>query len=210
MSMSWIEPDAILDNVIIIDDGAIFIANLETKKAEQLRAQVEQGQALSMSALSNDGLIIPFNTIHKIKYDAHEDYIDVDYKGKKGKDDKNILLESTEIRDQVFNALKAGIGQEFNESTHQQGRIRASLMPVSWIIVFSFSTWLFAKAADQIGAEGTGDRELSGMKALFAAALDFVGSTGILVIGGVLVALYFWYWIRKLRNPPLMTILKRI
>jgi len=144
-----------------------------------------------------------------VKYDAHEDEIDVYYKGKKGKDDKNISFETTEIRDQVISALKTGIGQGFNESIHQQGRIRASLMPVSMIVLFSFLTWLFAKAANQIGDEGVGDRELSGMKAFFAGALDFVGATGIYIIGGLLVALYVWYWIRKLRNPPLMTILKR-
>ena len=112
------------------------------------------------------------------------------------------------VRDEFAAALTEKL-RGFDSRTVEFSPLRAALAPLGWGSGAAFFTFLFyhAALAMQAGEEATIQGRHRGIKRMLAWAIDVVGPTGVLVVGGLLVAATGYWLVKRVGDPPIMTTL---
>jgi len=144
-----------------------------------------------------------------VKYDQKDDDIDFAFKLGRQKSSKNVAFSSREERDAFMIELAERM-PECDSKTVEWGPIRASLGPLTFGSVVAFMTWAMHGAASALaaGAEAEVSGRRAGLKKLVMWMIDLVGPTGVLVAGGLVVALTGVFLWKRVTTPPVWTTLE--
>lgn len=209
MSAVWCTDDTFLGDLIFLNDSNLIVDSPDKEKAPAMK-QALLGGSPAAQVLSSDSVDIPLLSIVSIQTDKNDDEIEVHYKNGKEVEDKTLRLASSEKRDEVYAALKAAFGDKFTETEDAYSVPQAAFASLMSLTVFGLLTWFGAWFAGALRAAE--DYEISGSnqgaKALIATILEFLGPTGVYVIGGIICALCAWSLFSRVTQPQVMMILQ--
>jgi len=205
----WIDGERAWDKVVALGEDVIYVGNPSRAKAGEMKQRLESGEAATM-VLKDDVTLIPLNAIVKVSYNRHHDSIDIDYKPGKEKEDKTLYFSDQAERDDFAGQLAERLSG-FESEVVEYSQVRAAVSPLGFGSLAVFFTWLLHMAAGQIaaGAEREFSGRNAGIKRMLFWALDLIGPTGVLIVGGLVLALTCWSLVDRVKTPPIMHILKR-
>ena len=209
MSAVWCADDTFLGDLIYLNESNLVIDSPDDDKAEQIKSALLGGTPAAQ-VLSSDSTDIPLLSITSIRTDRNDEDIEIEYRSGKETKEKTLRLSSPEKRDEVYAALKSVFGEKFTETEDAYSVPRAALGSLTALTVFGLLTWggaYFAKllrAAEDYEIEGS----RQGAKQLIAWILEFLGPTGVYIIGGLICALCAFTLYSRVTQPQVMLILQ--
>ena len=205
MSAVWCADETFLGDLIFINESNLVIDSPDDDKAEQIKSALLSGTPAAQ-VLSSDSVDIPLLSITSIKTDKNDDEIEIEYKNGKETAEHTLRLSSPEKRDEVYAALKIVFGEKFTETEDAYSLPRAALGSLTALTVFGLLTWggaYFARLLQEAEAyEISGSKQ--GAKQLIAWILEFLGPTGVYIIGGLLCALSALTRDSRVTSPQVM------
>jgi hypothetical protein len=205
----WIDGERVWDKVVVLDEEAVYTANPKEARIPDVEQRLEAGETAAM-VLKDDVTVVPLGAILKVSWNQHDHDIDIVYKPGKEKEDKNIAFAGPEERN-AFAAELAECLTGFDSKVVPYGKVRAALGPLGFGGLTAFFTWVLYLAAGDI-AEGR-EAEFSGrnaaVKRILFWGMDVIGPTGVLVVGGIVMALTIAALVMRVKTPPIMHYLKR-
>jgi hypothetical protein len=209
MSAVWCEDDTFLGDLIFLDDSSLVIDSPDDEKAKQMK-QALLGGTPAAQVLSSDSVNIPLLAVTSIRTDRNDEDIEIHYKSGSEIVEQTLRLSSPEKRDEVYAELKAAFGDKFEETEDAYSIPRAALGSLTALTTFGILTWGGASFAGALRAAE--DYEISGskqgVKQLIAWVLEFLGPTGVYVIGGLICALCGMTLYSRVTSPQVMLILQ--
>ncbi len=125
---------------------------------------------------------------------------------------KNKTLDFTDIdtRKLAFAEIQSRLSDKFTCMTEKYTIMRAVYAPLMTFTVLALITWALRGAAAAIsgGTEAEFSGRHSGIKRLVYWALELLGPTGVLVLGGLLMLLAVLALSKRAKQPPVITTLK--
>jgi hypothetical protein len=206
----WIRKEISLNNIAVISDDAIITGNLKSEELEEAKAKIEAGES-PLNVIGKNATHIPFFNVTGVEFDAHEEEIEISYKAEKESKTKSLEFADKADRTEAFQLIENRLGDSFTSLTESFSKLCAVYAPLLTLTIFGFLTWLLHNTAAEIaaGAEAEVTGRHRGIKALFLWILDLIGPIGVLIIGGLLMALAVMALVQRFKEPPIITKLKQ-
>lgn len=202
----WTGDNALFENLVTFDEGSIYAACLEVEKVPSVAEQIRNGTPPATALEGAKKKQIPFDALQKIKSNRNgpSDLVYFIARGQSRKSVHGNFSIDPDDRDELFAQLSFLTARGFRYTEKQYGRFRAALGPLIALAVIAGLTLMCHKAAVQMASEGISD--ISGRrrstKRLAANLLDFLGPTGVLIVGS-LIGLGFLIWlVARMKKPP--------
>lgn len=206
----WIDEKSDKQQVVALSDEGIYFEKLESEQAEALVSQLQAGESPDV-LFGEDADHIPLRRLAKVTVDRNDDN-DIELYFGEGKERKNTTLsvDAKEMRDAIYSALRESTSSRFSEYVDQYNIPRAAFASLATFSLFALLTWALMAAASAIRAaeelDITGRKRA--LKQAFAGVLDFLGPTGVGIIGGILCLLALFVLVSRIKKPQLMYILQ--
>lgn len=206
---TWIKKGAADGGITAVGNDAIIHGSLKNEALEEMKGRIEGGESL-LNLLGKEATHIPFHSITQVEFDEHEEEIEISYKGEKEGKTKTLEFADKTERNAAFQQIANHLGEGFTSLTERYSKIRAVYLPLFMLTVIGFITWLLHGTAAEIaaGAEADFHGRHKGIKALFFWILDLIGPVGVLIVGGLFLALGVMALIQRFKKPPIITRLK--
>jgi hypothetical protein len=200
--------EQLFDRLVVVTNEAIFTANPDKPLVAGIAAVVMAAGPMVKSVVP-DADEIAFTSISSVKTNRHRTDLNVYYHDGSRDRMKNIDFDSAAIRDRAFDTLRRRLGPRFVKDEQQYGLAGAAFAPLATTLVLAGVTWFLMGAARELdaGVEVTIRGSQRGLKRMVALALDLLGPTGVMIVGGLLVVASIAWLVARLKNPPLMATL---
>lgn len=205
----WINPNELFHKLVAATRDELIVASPSPGALEEVAEGLEDGD---FDVLQDSDVIIQWDDVLKIRSNRKAVDVDITYKDDGEDESMNIDFASQEERDQFFQVVEDHLGDDFRFTEKELNRFEASLIPLAWVAGISFLTFVFYLAADEMagGEEPEIQGRRSGLKALVAWLINVVGTTGVLVVGGICLAIAVFVLVKRIVDPPiLMTLAPR-
>lgn len=203
----YTNPKDIFNSLLAIGPDAVLLANPE---AEHLDKAVELVKTGAVAQLK-DAKAIPVNAITRVRYnEKHPTEFDIAYKAGKDSKTANFSFTTTEERATAFAALKATLSGA-TEKREELNVVTAAIKPLIFTLIFAGLTYAFYMGAKdlQTGGEADTSGRRGLIKQVFAWLMDVLGPTGVLIVGGLIVAICLVALVKRVGNPPVFVSLVR-
>lgn len=202
----WKNPESLFSKITAITEDYVLFA---PATRDDLDATVAAFQ--SSGTFPEGAKAIPHASIFKVVLNERDTDITVSYRDKKERRSSTYDFADSEEREAFISALKTRVGEHFKETRKVLNPFTASIKPLFAAGVIAFMTWLLRLAAIEIANGGTTDisGRRSGIKRLIFWIIDVIGPTGVLIVGGLALALCILVLVQRVKNPPIFRILKR-
>jgi len=205
----WLDEESPTNRVVVLSEDAVYSAHPSKKQMPAISAALEEGQHVA-SVVKDDVTAVPIGAISMVEYDRTGDDIEIEYALGREKKTESIWFSSAEQRDD-FAAQLAERLTDFTSETKVYGPVRAAVGPIGFGAVVAFFTWVLHGAA--VALAGGADVDVSGrragLKRLVMGIVELIGPTGVLVVGGLLLALTVAVLVMRIKEPPIMVKMKR-
>ena len=207
MTAVWCADDTFLDQLIFLNDSNLVVDSPKDEEAPRIKEALLGGTPAAQ-LLSSDSIDIPLLSITSIQTDRNDEDIEIFYKVEGEEKTRTLRMASPEKRDEVYTKLKAAFGDRFTESEHQYSVPRAAFGSLASLTTFGLLTWGGAKFAALLRAAEDYDIEGSrqGTKQLIAWVLEWLGPTGVYIVGGLFCALSALVLYQRVTSPQSMLI----
>lgn len=203
----FLNPDGLFDRFVALTADALVVANPDRN---ELTAWAAAGSAAIPRAVAT-GTVVPFASVSKLSTNHYSDVLNVHWRDASRERLTSVHFENAAARDACWASLRRRLGMAFTFSDVQFGRARALVSPAITLGVIGALTWLFHTAAAGLaaGEEPTVRGRNAMVKRMAVGAMDFLGPTGVLVVGALLTVLAVAWATARLRTPPRMLTLVR-
>ena len=202
----WTDDKAAFESLVALDGNSIFVASPDRARIVEIAEQIRSGTSPVSALKGSRAKQIQLDTLKCIKSNRHSTIVNYKVSGPDGKDKLGNFTIKQEQRDDLFKKLEILCSRGFKYTETQFNRIRAALSPFIAICIVTLLTFISYKAAIQMAEEGS--VEIRGrhalIKRLFAWALDILGPTGVIIVGGVIGVLCLVWMMKRTVTPPLM------
>ncbi|MEW5870208.1 MAG: leucine-rich repeat domain-containing protein [Chloroflexota bacterium] len=203
----WLNPKNTQDRVVALESGVLYVAN--PSEPVLARARTAFDQDLPLAALVTPRLAIPLEQVRRASADRHGKSISIRYNENERLRLELLIFDEAGQRDDFLKALHERLAPGFALRQEQFNPLQAAILPGILLAAVALLTYLFYMAAleSQAGVEAVIRGRYAFMKQLAAWAIELLGPTGIVIVGGLLgLALAAWL-LRRVANPPLMATL---
>ncbi len=200
----WKNLSGIFHNIIVFDGSVILYAKAENDQLDSVAQAIEGGQVPEGFKAKS----IALSSATKVIFNRHDDSATVHFG--QGKESKSHELDfaTGDERDGFCKLIGDTKGWSASEVKHNI--VTACVKPVVGIgIVGGLTALLYFMAQDLAAGnepDTTGRRGL--LKTLVAWVVDLIGSTGVLVVGGLLVVCMILWLVARVKTPPIMVTYK--
>lgn len=200
----WIDENAAFESIVALDDIGIFVGSPERSRIVEISEQIKTGTSPASALEGSRFKLIQFDTLHYIKSNRHTSFVQYRYKGNNGKDALDNFTIKKEQRDDLFKKLEYLCSRGFQYTETQFSRFRAALAPIITVCVVVVMTILSYQAAIQMAAGDSPDTSgrRSQVKRIFAGILEFLGPTGVLIVGGFISIICLIWLVNRIKTPP--------
>lgn len=206
----WVNPGEVFHKLVAVTNDELIIADPDEDDLDAVADGIEDGD---FDVLEDSDLIIAWDDVVKIRSNRKAVDVDVSYKDDDDDEEsKNVDFATKKQRDQFFRIAEKTLGDDFKYTEKELTRFEAALIPLAWVAGISFLTWVFYMAAVEMAGGEKPDIQgrRSGLKALVAWLIDAVGTTGVLIAGGICLAIAIFVLVKRVADPPiLMTLAPR-
>ncbi len=206
MSASWWwNEEASFDRLVVLTDEVLYVGNPKREQGRELLGRLQQGEPPGQ-VLKGAAETVLLADLKRVQWDRKQDDVDLRW----GKDDdKHLVFESSVQRDEFAAALTEKL-HGFEGKTVEFSKLRAALAPGGFGLLATGMTWLFYHAALALEAGDEADirGRNKGIKQALLWIMETVGPTGVVILGGIVVALSIATLVKRVGDPPIMTTLK--
>lgn len=204
MTEIFTNDDQPFDRLLVLTAAGVYFANPSKESLADIRARLSQGAAVP--GVVPDAKGIPYAAITAVKANKHRDDFNITYKEGARTSYKGFSFKDGATRNAAFDALERRLAPRAHRTEVQLGAARAALAPIiATCVVGLFVLGAYQAAADMAaGQEAKIEGRRQGLKQLFAWALDTVGTTGVFIIGGLVLVGCIAWMVARVRKPPLM------
>jgi hypothetical protein len=212
----WTTPDLITPQFMHFTDEAVYwLVGCPPEKAAELRARLEAGDKPG-EVFSAGCTVLPLAALAWVSSDCNASTIELGWS--KGDEYETAKLHCRDfaVRDRLFAHLHRHLGDRWQPREAKTSPLMAVWAPLFCILVVAGATWwlhwLASEAADMAARHGgqlpPGARDFRTW--FLAEVLLYVQPLGVLLVGGVLLAIAVWWLVVRLRTPPHEIILNRV
>ncbi len=207
----WINPGQDGYNILAISSEGVVAGNVKKKLLPQVSSRLQQGLPATQ-ALGDKAIVAPLESIARVELAENEECIEIYYRT--DAKEQGILFTPANPkaeRQQIYDVLKAGLGNEAHEGRKEAGffaSVGVYLIALFFILAIGAAVWFAANdlaAGKQVEAKG----RRAGMKALAIGAARALGPTGSLLVTLGLSAVCIGLVIYRLKNRPQVAVLER-
>jgi hypothetical protein len=202
----WTDEKAAFESLVALDENSIFVASPDESKIVEIAEQIRSGTPPVAALQGSKAKQIQLDTLKYIKSNRHSTIVRYKISGADGKDELGNFTIKQEQRDDLFTKLDLLCSRGFKYTETQFNHLRAALAPLLTIGIVGLFTFMSQQAAIQMAEEGTspirGRHAL--VKRLYAWALDLLGPTGVIIVGGIIGVLCLVWMVRRMATPPFM------
>lgn len=202
----WTDEKASFDSFLALDENSIYIASPEKSRIVEIAEQIRSGTSPVSALQGSRAKQIQLDTLKHIKSNKHTCIINYKFTGTGGKNKLGNFTFKEELRDDLFAKLDFLCSRGFKYTETQFNRFRAAIAPLAMICAVSILSLICQQIAIQIAEEGpieiTG--RYRGYKRLFVSTIEFLGPTGIIIIGGIFGILCLVWLVMRIKTPPFM------
>jgi hypothetical protein len=199
----WTNPESEEGNpsLVCLKPDAVCLAIVPAKELEKSAHALLGGGDLAAQD-------IPLKTITQLQGNQGDNDLSITYmQGESQTESVTITLADNTKRDQLLAALKARLGPEWESEERPVSRWSACRWPLSLTVVATVVAWVMYDQAKRVAA-GEHLRLVgrNGSTKLFSAPMHwvegFIGVTGVLILGGLLIALCLLWVLIAVAGPP--------
>ncbi|WP_269541461.1 hypothetical protein [Cerasicoccus fimbriatus] len=200
-------PKGIFETLLALGPDYIVTANPRDAELTSAAGALQRDAA----NLPKGAKVIPFGTIKRIQYNEKKpDELDISYKvGKESKSASFSFVSDDELV-AVYSQLKQNLSG-FTEKRQELNAVTAAIKPLIFTVFFAAVTYGFFRGAQDLAsgadADTSGRRGL--IKKVFVWLLEVLGPIGVLIVGGIIVALCIVSLVKRVGNPPVFVSLIR-
>lgn len=192
----WVNPRGVFNSLVVLTGDRILVGKPKGSDEAAITASLESGKGLKAIDLSD---------VAQVRANQRNDEVKVIVGvGKKG---KSVSLEMADgsARQELLEALHERLGAAWDRRHIEMSPMRASVAPAVGLLIIAVLTFVASKGAAQLAEGETVEVRgwHSGIKHLFVWAMETLGPTGILILGGVIAMLTALVLANRLRKPPI-------
>jgi hypothetical protein len=195
--------------LIVVTNEAVYAEEMDAAASLRQVGELNAGKSPA-TVFGKDATHVVLRSVSRVHQSRGEE--EIEFVLRDGKDEKteSVSINDDGIRAEVFSALERVTQGRFQRFEDQYSRARAAFGAALSLTIFGFITKFSASAAAVIRAaeDYEVDGRKKGLKQLIVWVLDFLGPTGVWVIGGSICALLAWSLYSHLKAPPFMTLLQ--
>jgi len=206
----WENPKGGSARLTILTDKYLITANPKKKVQPQIEASLAEGQ-VQRSLLGRSAKPIPLAHISTVRAPGNSEHMEVIYQREKDSRSQIIYLVDPVQRDEVFTAMQARLGNEFQDSVKKYSLFKAISGPGLTLAILALLTGLLYYGALLLEANPS---LLTGsipalVEQWLSSLLAVIGSLGILFVGvGLILIVLLWLFF-NLRKPSRTQVLER-
>jgi hypothetical protein len=205
-----IDRESSRNNVVMVTDEAVVVATRAPDELAALESELQKG-APAETLLSRSGKRFPFEKIVGVVSNERTSELKITCKlALTGKPEfHDFEFSSPQRRDEVLAAMRSQMEPIFRYARTEFTPLRAALAPLVTAAVLAMLTWALRDSArGALPAPNSHGRHAALKELLYRFAL-WIGPTGVLVIGGIALAIALLWLVAQVREPPIMLTLKR-
>jgi hypothetical protein len=151
---------------------------------------------------------IPLDAIDQLRGEERDNTLSITYKqGESKTDSVTVTLVDSSQRDELLDALRVRLGPNWACERKQASRLSASLWPLGVTAGVALYTCVIYFEAQDIAAGKhlppiTGRAKTKLFRGVMRWAEGLIGTTGLLILGGVLVTLCILWLVYAVSHPP--------
>lgn len=195
--------------LILVSNEALYAQEMTSTSCATQLSELNAGKSPA-TVFGKDATHIVLRSVCKVQMTRGDE--EIEFVLRDGKDEKtqSISIDDEGIRADVFAALERATEGRFQRFEDQYSSARAAFGNVVALSIIGFLSKIAASAAATIrSAEDYAvEGRRKGLKQMFVSVLDFLGPTGVWVIGGSICALLLVSLYSRITTPPFMTILQ--
>ena len=140
--------------------------------------------------------VVEFKEIRRLIYNEKKRALTLELPEKRS---QVFTFQTKEERDELFQILKNELYESEEVSKKQYSAFTASFAPIGTALFFAAMTFIFANPAPENVVTLKPARSK-----LFKDILEFIGPTGVYIIGGIAISICITVLIGRVKNPPVM------
>ena len=199
----WFNPKGVFNSAVLLTEHGVVYGKPKADSPEAIQAALASGQG--MTAISRD-------QITYVRANHRNNEVHVRVKVKKN-EHKTIQLEmgDAEARAALYDGLRALLGSAWTHEHVVQSPVQGAMKPgIAMVIIIAVTGFMFMGAQSvAAGEEADVSGRRSGVKRLALWLMETLGPTGILIAGGVALALAAVVLVKRIHYPPIFDELKR-
>jgi hypothetical protein len=205
-TLVWTNPDGEEEtpSLVYLRPGIVGLATLFDDDLEKAVAELLDGKDIAAQT-------IPLTKITCLSAEEGEAELSLFYQQT---DTNTIQLEvsfaDNAQRDEFINKLRDRLGPAWTSVRQQGSRFWACLVPLGALIFMAVITWFMYGEAEDIAAGKHLKERGSGKAKLFSMVMHWVegliGSTGVLIVNGLIAVLFLIYLVSVLKSPPIYNV----
>ncbi|MCI0638207.1 MAG: hypothetical protein L0Y72_01055 [Gemmataceae bacterium] len=192
---------------ILARDGICYDYFDNKKQAKNAAEDLENGEPLE-DVLSKKAQAIPWDAIDKFITNLHLETLFVHYKANDDDTSTSFFFEPKEERDAALKELRRRLDDEFKYKKEVFTPLTAAVAPLITIVAVAAATGGLAWLAHWMST-WEGSARVPIWAALFYYLFTWLGTTGTVIIGGVIVILCVVWLFFRVAKPPIEVTLQR-
>jgi len=200
---AWINEGTGAAKVILLYDDVLVAVSPQPKAIDLIQAELDAGRMPPKHIFGDHQ--IQLSQVAKVTTPERGNSLHVQYTLDNRPAFGSIKCLDQEQRDELWSGLEKKLGPEFKCTVQQHSALQATFFSIVVMALIAIATWLLFGAAVQAAAGG--DPALSGRYYLFellaAEIMVRLGPTGVLAVGGFLLALVAIWMVRRILNPTI-------
>jgi hypothetical protein len=205
----WVDAERYLNTVVVLGDDTLVIANPSAEELKRIQTETESEAGVSISSLVGRKQAVPLSSITQVSANEQTFTAHVRYEEHNRPALRVVHFADSNDRNEFFDALQQKLGPGSERTTKEVSIFLAIFWPTVALAVVIYGTYLFHGAALEsvAGAEPTIKGRYGLVKLIAAWLTQLVGPTGVIIVGGLLVILIFFWIGKQIMKPPIETIL---
>ncbi|MCC6426822.1 MAG: hypothetical protein IT435_08365 [Phycisphaerales bacterium] len=187
--------------LVVVSPERIYFSDPSPEVAEQLAHAIETG-AKPADLLASGSKTIELAKLKDVKAQRDTTELEIRWKGMIGSvSSQTLSFDDPTRRDAILDAIEIQLLPRVQRQEKQFGRVRASLFPLVGIAITGGLGWNAYGVAAKAAA-GTPVQMRGGKARALVWLAEALGRGGVIVVVGVLLAIFIGVLVMRIRKPP--------
>jgi hypothetical protein len=208
-SLLWDNPHAKSDRLVILSHRSLIFANPAESDIPHIFGLFKENKMIR-DLLGDDARMIKLETINQVSADPKKTNLIIDFTLDEKPAAHELFFSSTQVREEVMNALRFRLGAGYKLSHHTVSMEDKILSPLAiFFLVAIIAAALLGGVSLLSSQPGFDQGTPQEILATVQGAIDAVGQITIILIAAVICVVCILWLVRNLRKPSDLMVLKR-
>jgi hypothetical protein len=208
-SLLWDNPQAKSDRLVILSHRSLIFANPAESDIPHIFGLFKENKMIR-DLLGDEARMIKLETINQVSADPKKTNLIIDFTLDEKPATHELFFSSTQVREEVMNALRFRLGAGYKLSHHTVSMEDKILSPLAiFFLVAIIAAALLGGVPFLSSQPGFDQGTPQAILATVQGAIDAIGQITIILIAAVICVVCILWLVRNLRKPSDLMVLKR-